>query len=125
MGEDACYPWCAIPGHVVYFLQRPTDGAIKIGRSRRLHKRRRTIESTNGQRLHVVGALAVSRSWEAALHRRFRHLRLPRCVGAGREWFRDDSELRQYICGQVDYETCLYGGLPDWPNLPRASFLGA
>lgn len=79
----------------VYFIQNTRTGSVKIGTSRDAHGRIRGFQTASEDRLDV---LLVVEEWgpddERDLHRRFADLR----VGdGGREWFRGDAELLDYI----------------------------
>lgn len=72
----------------VYYVRRP-DGAIKIGTTWNLKTRMQAFRNVSPAELlasHSGGQIA-----EAALHRRFRHLRLDG------EWFKPDPDLLAHI----------------------------
>lgn len=74
---------------LVYYVRRPSDQAIKIGTTWNITTRMAAFRNVTPVELlavHTGGQPA-----EAALHRRFRHLRLDG------EWFRDAPELIRHI----------------------------
>lgn len=73
----------------IYFLE--CDGLIKIGCSQDPQRRQYRLNTGNPKAIQWLGAVPGSRRDEAALHRRFRHVRVRG------EWFRPDEELRAVI----------------------------
>lgn len=71
----------------VYFIRRPSDGAIKIGVSSRPLARLANLQSGSAERLELVASTPGSWATERELHRRFRTHRL---VG---EWFATSADL--------------------------------
>jgi hypothetical protein len=61
---------------MIYFAQAVDGGPIKIGCSDNVDNRLRVLESHYGCRLVLLATREGSRADEAAVHRRFRHLRL-------------------------------------------------
>lgn len=76
---------------MIYFLSRPSDGLIKIGRSCRLARRLRELTAANESGLVVLAIADESRHREPALHWIFRSLRV---TG---EWFRPAPVLLAWI----------------------------
>lgn len=74
----------------LYFIG---DGqAIKIGRAVNIERRLRSLRTAQHRDLAVLAAVPVHVSTEAAVHRRFSHLRIK-----GLEWFRPEPELLDFI----------------------------
>jgi len=73
---------------VVYYVQRP-DGAIKIGTTWSLPKRLQSLR--NVAQVTVLAAHLGGQPAEAAMHRRFAHLRLDG------EWFTPADELLSHV----------------------------
>lgn len=74
----------------VYFLR--TRDQIKIGYTAGDVKRRmRTIQSTSGIDIELLGFMPGTRHHEQALHHRFSHLR------ARGEWFAADAEILAFV----------------------------
>lgn len=76
---------------MIYFIQRPDGGPIKIGKSIQPSVRRKAVEKKRGCVLRCLGVMPGGIPEEGALHRRFSALRLER------EWFRPESELTDFI----------------------------
>lgn len=75
----------------VYFLQRP-DGAVKIGRSINVEKRRNTLQKSAGMTLTILATLpGAGHKTETEYHQRFKHLRMEG------EWFSPGQELMDAI----------------------------
>ena len=75
----------------VYFIQSEITKRIKIGHSKNIKKRIKSIESSEPLRLlHVIPNGTTDT--ETALHKKFSHLRV-----MGREWFEGTQELAHYI----------------------------
>ncbi len=80
-------------GHIlngrVYFID---DGFfIKIGFSSEPQKRIVKLQTASPFKLTLVASVPGNKRMETDLHKRFRHLK------SHGEWFRGESELRQYI----------------------------
>lgn len=84
----------------VYFI---TDGEyVKIGISIEVRGRLSGLQTANARPLLVAGVIPYGgQDFEAALHKKFAHLR------AKGEWFKIAPELKSYIeyVGAVNYET--------------------
>jgi hypothetical protein len=76
---------------LVYFIQRGTDGPIKIGSTLNLEGRLVQLQSSNAEKLHVLATSQGGRRLERELHKRFAKNRL---VG---EWFSAHEELFRFI----------------------------
>lgn len=77
----------------VYFIQNGDDGAIKIGMTRKLHKRLAHLQVNNPIELCVLGAIPTNkpRDLERDLHRKFSESRV------SGEWFSPSEELLDFI----------------------------
>lgn len=77
----------------VYFIQNGDDGAIKIGMTRKLHKRLADLQVNNPIELHILGAIPTNkpRDLERDLHCRFREFRV------SGEWFSPSEKLLDFI----------------------------
>lgn len=75
---------------MIYFVQSPAGGPIKIGTTIRLSVRLAQLFAEHG-RLVVLAVLDGSYADESALHQRFAHLR-----GLG-EWFLPGKDLLEFI----------------------------
>jgi hypothetical protein len=74
----------------LYFIQE--GEAIKIGRAINVKNRLRELQGMQYRQLTLLAVVPTHITTEAAVHRRFAHLRL-NC----REWFRADAELLAFI----------------------------
>lgn len=74
----------------IYFIQAGSQGAIKIGWAKDPAKRIRTLQTSQHQKLKMLGAIPGTLKDEQALHRRFADARL------NGEWFD-----RSKVGGQV------------------------
>jgi hypothetical protein len=74
----------------VYFLRNTRTGEIKIGQTRRLHKRKAVLEREEGCKLELLGLI------EAPLLERDLHQRFAQFHTRG-EWFKPHPELLAYI----------------------------
>lgn len=85
-----------IPRHdlqgFVYFAE--AEGSIKIGWSSDVARRLEELQTGNPRKIRLLGAFPGTMHDEAALHRKFGHLRLEG------EWFRGESELRSFVASQ-------------------------
>lgn len=78
--------------NVVYFIQGVDGGPIKIGRTRNLKERLRSIQMSSPVRLRVLAAYRnPDEDAETKLHQRFRVHRLHG------EWFEDCPKIRKFI----------------------------
>lgn len=77
---------------MLYFMQSTNGGLVKIGFSDNVENRLRQLEKDYGQSLTILATMEGGRAEEAALHRRFKHLRVGRT-----EQFRPDPELMGFI----------------------------
>jgi hypothetical protein len=75
---------------VVYYVQRESDGLVKIGTSRTLAKRMGTLKNKYGPLL-LIATIGGAHAEETALHRQFRDLR------AEGEWFRPELPLLEHV----------------------------
>jgi DNA-binding XRE family transcriptional regulator len=75
---------------MVYFIQAES-GSIKIGYSRSAIQRLNSLQSSNAEKLTLIGTINGSREKEYDLHKQFAHLLI------GGEWFRPDVALLEYI----------------------------
>lgn len=75
---------------VVYFVRRESDGLIKIGTSRTLANRLRTIKKEHGP-LALIATSGGEHKQETALHRQFAGLR------AEGEWFQPELPLLEHV----------------------------
>ncbi len=80
----------------VYFVRAESTGLIKIGFTRDLRHRLRTLVAQSGDRLAVLGVLKGNRDTEKELHTRFQELR------SHYEWFKPGEELVSYIIYYTD-----------------------
>lgn len=90
----------------VYYVQRESDGLIKIGTSRTLADRLKNLRREHGP-LRLIAAVGGSHAEEAALHRQFAELRT-----AG-EWFRPGLPLLRHLRTVIREHA-----LPSDPGLP-------
>jgi hypothetical protein len=79
---------------VIYFVERPGDGHIKIGTTIRLSERLKQLMAEYGDGLVVLAIVEGDHRGEYGLHRRFAHLRT---VG---EWFEPGDDLLGYIVAE-------------------------
>lgn len=76
---------------VVYFIQRESDGAIKIGFSNKIKSRVANLKSTEEENLKILGIFEGDREKEKELHERFKDLR------KHKEWFAPGSAILDYL----------------------------
>jgi hypothetical protein len=76
---------------LIYFIQSSTGGAIKIGRTRYLRRRLRTMQTSQAEPLNVLGVCDESVFPEAALHDKFEPHRI------GGEWFAGHPDILDFI----------------------------
>lgn len=77
---------------MIYFLQSPGGGPIKIGTTENMDVRHKQLESHYGQPLALLASLDGSREEERAIHERFAEHRLGRT-----EQFRPVAEIMEFI----------------------------
>lgn len=77
---------------VIYFICAGDD-LIKIGHTTNLDARLRSLRTAHPKELQILLVIPGSRDDEQQLHRRFADLRV------GREWFRHDGPISDYIAG--------------------------
>lgn len=85
--------------NVVYFLQHPEDGYIKIGTTHHLERRAYKLRGEYGCNLTFLGAHEGGFEKERELHSRF---------GSDwrfGEWFRPSNELKAYIAANVTIQS--------------------
>jgi hypothetical protein len=75
----------------VYFIQRPNDGAIKIGHTTEFKARFDALEAFTGMDLTTLCILDKDRKFEKEMHEKFNNIRLKG------EWFKSDKLLLDYI----------------------------
>lgn len=80
---------------MVYFLQRPEGGLIKIGKSIRLTERLKVLSDQAGCQLRVLAVIDGNYPEERSLHLRFDHLRVDL------EWFDPAQELIDFIAREA------------------------
>jgi len=76
---------------VVYFIQRGSDGPVKIGFSKNPKGRLASLQTGIPERLHMLATVPGGKEEEQRLHRRFG----PHCIQG--EWFHPAPELMAYI----------------------------
>lgn len=76
---------------MIYFLEAPDSGRIKIGTTVRLSVRLKQLCKEYGQDLRVLAVADGTFDSEKALHRRFEHLRVVN------EWFEPGDDLLGFI----------------------------
>lgn len=84
---------------VVYFIQRDSDNAIKIGTTTQLEKRVATLTREHGP-LVVFGTIPGGTVRERQLHRELERFAL------GHEWFTDALMVRQRVYQEVHWHLC-------------------
>ncbi len=88
--EAEMLTWAARGSQVVYYLRRPSDGAVKIGTSSEFFRRHRNLARQHGE-LQVLLTHCGAYEREHELHQRFADLRLEG------EWFAPGAELLSWI----------------------------
>ena len=83
---------------ITYFLQSPTGGNIKIGKTTNHHKRRADLSKGAPDGLVVLGT--ISTDLESELHKRFRYLDSGH--PDSREWFIPDPAIISFIVKFAD-----------------------
>jgi hypothetical protein len=85
-------------GSVVYFLQRPHGGPIKVGHSVRPERRAADISASIGDALEVIATAPGGQREEKDWHWDFRHARMYLEAGDGTtEWFLPTGPVADYI----------------------------
>jgi hypothetical protein len=79
---------------MIYFIQRPDGGRIKIGTTIRLSSRLKALCDEVGEDLLVLAVAEGGRDEEKGLHRRFADLRV---IG---EWFEPGDDLVGFIVAE-------------------------
>jgi hypothetical protein len=102
--------WAARGSQVVYYLRRPSDGAIKIGTSTVFFRRHRNLARQFGEELEVLLTHCGAHEREHEIHQRFANLRIEG------EWFRPGAELLTWIINirrkRINAETAAPGIVP-------------
>ena len=80
---------------MIYFLQHKETGLIKIGVTKDLDARLLTLRVAYGE-LELLGLIAGFEGEENELHTQFRDLNVRRAL-RGREWFKPEKKLIEYI----------------------------
>lgn len=80
---------------LVYFVQNPDTGLIKIGTSHTTPIRMRALAVQEQANLKILGVVTGSYQTEKMLHQYFAHLK------EHGEWFRPDNDLLDYIANEV------------------------
>jgi hypothetical protein len=90
---------------VVYFLRRPSNLLIKIGRSSHFVSRYRQLCREYGEPLEILGIVDEDRFAEADLHRLFKDFR------AVNEFFVETKGIRDFIAMYAEpYDPIKHGG---------------
>lgn len=99
---------------MIYFIQRASDQAIKIGTTIRLSQRLKALRAAFGD-CAVVAIMDGSYADESALHDRFDSL-----LVQGREWFSNAQSLIDFI----NSEGRVWDGTDEQPSRSLASLKG-
>lgn len=78
---------------MIYFVRSLKTGYIKIGMTIDMQQRVRQLSTEYGK-VELLGTIPGGRAFETALHMAFDAYLVE---GMGREWFRDNDDLRKYI----------------------------
>lgn len=90
---------------VVYFLRRPSNRLIKIGRSSHFISRYKNLCREYGEHLEILGIVEEDEFAEADLHKLFKDFR------AVNEWFVETKGIRDFIRRHADpYDPLKHGG---------------
>lgn len=81
---------------VVYFLRRPSNKLIKIGRSSHFISRYRNLCREYGEHLEILGIVDEDKFAEADLHKLFKDFR------AINEWFVETRHIRRFIAEHAE-----------------------
>lgn len=85
---------------MVYFLQSPKGGPIKIGHSIQVYHRLKThCRNGGGEFLNLLLLIEGGEARERELHEQFKHLRLPIVSHGVGEWFTPGPDLFHWILG--------------------------
>jgi len=95
---------------VIYFIQRASDKAIKIGFSHRLRDRMYGIKAEARDSLEILCIIDGGRPHETALHKQFSESRLDG------EWFSPCKSLLEYISSLKDESI-------DWEKIPASTLI--
>jgi hypothetical protein len=76
---------------LIYFIRRPSDGFIKIGTTKCLSQRLKSLASIHGKGLTVLAVRDGQHAEERSLHGQFKLFR------EDGEWFRPSEELLLFI----------------------------
>lgn len=77
---------------MIYFMQAPEGGPIKIGCTTDLGRRHKQLEKYYGTKLLILKVINGGKAMERKIHRKFAHLRMPRT-----EQFEPEVELCRFI----------------------------
>jgi DNA-binding XRE family transcriptional regulator len=75
---------------MVYFIQAK-NGPIKIGYTKSVITRLQSLQTSNTEKLIVLGTIKGDAKKEKNIHEKFKHLRI------SGEWFKSDPELLSFI----------------------------
>lgn len=90
---------------VAYFLRRPSNLLVKIGRTSHFISRYRNLCREYGEHLEILGIVDEDRFAEADLHRLFKDFR------AYKEWFAPTKGIRDFIAKHAEpYDPVKHGG---------------
>ena len=90
---------------VVYFLRRPSNLLVKIGRSSHFISRYRSLCREYGEHLEILGIVDEDTFAEADLHKLFKDFR------AVNEWFAETKGIRDFIKKYAEpYDPVKHGG---------------
>jgi hypothetical protein len=101
---------------VVYYVQRESDGLIKIGTTRRLGSRMAAIRSEHGP-VELLLTHSGAHKREQEIHDLFAEFR------AEGEWFQPDPQLRQWIRDLRDRSYAINDKLKTFPERMRRAYL--
>lgn len=76
---------------VVYFIEDPVEGSIKIGTAQDVQQRLKGLQTGHPRALAVLATTPGDNRLESELHERFAHLRIRG------EWFRPEPDLLAFI----------------------------
>ncbi len=77
--------------NTIYFVERVTDNAVKIGWTGDVMRRVAELRKETGSGIEIIACVPGDQRDEAGLHKRFRDARI-----AG-EWFLPTNELKSYV----------------------------
>jgi len=81
----------------VYFVQRPSDGAVKIGFTTNLYGRLDALASSVKEPLRTLGVIRSTMRLERELHEWFADTRRSTRRSLGREWFDPSEDLLWFV----------------------------